>query len=120
MSNKKLRYKKRASDDEDTAGFVDINNYYNKATDVKVKKIDAAIESIKGTITKYMDDCLSMWNEEIMPFAKSKDCEILQNLTEMDLLDFMEFMKNQKPYKIMMVSLDRLDAIKDYTIRHSK
>jgi len=121
MSNKKIRSKhKRTSDDEDTSGFVDINNYYNKAIDVKVKNIDDAIDSLKMTITKYMDDCLAMWDEEIMPFSKSRDCVILKNLTEKDCLQFLEFMKGQKPYKIMIVSLDRLEATKDYILRHSK
>jgi len=120
MSYKKIRYKHRTFDDEDTSGFVDINNYYNKATDVKIKNIDVAIESLKDTITKYMDDCLAMWDEEIMPFTKSKDCVILQNLVEPDVLKFLEFMKSQKPYKIMIVSLNRLEAIKDYMLRHSK
>jgi len=122
MSHKKIRskHKHRSHDDDDTSGFVDINNYYNKAIDVKVKNIDVAIESLKVTITNYMDDCLAMWDEEIMPFSKSKDCVILQNLTEKDCLKFLEFMKSQKPYKIMMVSLDRLEATKDYILRHSK
>lgn len=106
--------------DEDTSGFVDIKNFYNKATDVKVKSIDKSIELLKDTMTRYIDDCVNMWNDEIVLFSKTRDCMILKDLTDKNCIKFLEFMKSQKSYRIMTVSLARLEAKKDYILKHSK
>jgi len=118
MSRYRSKYDNKS--DEDTSGFVDINNLYNKATDVKIDTVEKSIEALKSTMDKYMNDCMVMWNEEIVPFSQSKNCMIFQNmnLTEKDCLRFLEFMKSQKQYKIMKTSLIRLEIKKDYLLKH--
>jgi hypothetical protein len=117
--SKYTKTSKYKPDDDDTSGFVDINNYYNKATDVKVKNLNMAIQTLKNSMKKYIEDCTNMWEQEIVAFAKSSDCMIFTDaeLSVKNYEDFIEFMKSQKPYKIMSVSLARFEERKDYILR---
>lgn len=103
--------------EDDLSGFVDINQFYDKATDVKIKTIDKSIESLKNVMKRYIDDCTTMWKTEILPFKETKDCMILQNLSYKDYSGFLEYMKDQRPYKIMLISMARLEARKEYIIK---
>lgn len=74
----------------------------------------AALRALSDTMNKYINDCMVIWNNEIVPFMNSNDCYVLDKINIRDYTKFVELMKTQKTYKLMTISKQRLEQRLEY------
>lgn len=108
MSNK--YYKKSKKDDS----FMDLNSLQSIKLMDEINMIDNTLGSLQETIQQYISDSKEIWNEQLITFIQSSDCNTLQRMCEYDENKFIIFMTTQKTYRLMMIAKSRLNKRKEY------
>lgn len=80
----------------------------------ELMSIGASIHHLNKSMQKYIDDSKYLWDETVLPFIESADCNTLHNLRHDDYDKFIKFMMEQHTYKLMIESKKRLIKRKEY------
>lgn len=75
--------------------------------------VNATLRELEYTINKYESDCETLWMECVRNFLESSDCVTCDFMSSMSNKKFIDFMKEQKMYKFMIISYNRLKTRKE-------
>lgn len=90
----------------------------------EIGRIVTAIRDLEQEMQKYVDHVKYIWTYRIKPFLLSDDCTTFQYMGDQDYNKFLKFMLNQRTYKIMCISMKRLNQRLNYlqsvsNVKHS-
>jgi hypothetical protein len=109
MSNRKnIKYTSETEEECTGTGFVDVESLQSAINGKEIARIDKAIYDINEMLSRYVDECMRMWNTVMSPFLESSDCGILHYLDNRYPESFIAFMKSQNTYRHLTISKSRL------------
>jgi len=88
--------------------FIDIRQLQSSSYVRELELIEMNLNKLQETMLRYLEDMISVWDNEIVQFIKSQDCLTLQYLTHYDYNKFIDFMTTQETFKLMRSAKDRL------------
>jgi len=81
--------------------------------------IENTIYNLIGEINRYIYETKELWDNHVSKFIYSSDCLIMEYMGIYDYDKFYNLMINQKTFKLMQISLKRLQKRKRYLIKNN-
>lgn len=81
--------------------------------------IENTIYNLIDEINRYIYETKQLWDNHISKFIYSSDCLTMEYMGIYDYDKFYNLMTNQKTFKLMQISLKRLQKRKKYLIKNN-
>mgnify|MGYP006077962909 CR=1 FL=1 len=80
--------------------------------------IDETIHHLISEIDRYGQETKELWDNHILNFIHSGDCVTLDKIGSCGYSKFYDLMTNQKTFKLMKISLKRLNRRKKFLLKN--
>jgi len=96
------------------------DGYENMMNIDELTMIDIEMIRLRDMMLEYADCSKKIWDNKIVPFIVSDDCNTCEYLRTDDFSKFLDFMHTQRTYQLMIDQYKRLNNRKRYLLRNNK
>ena len=98
--------------------IIDNNKTIELSVNDELCLIEETIYNLIDEMERYIYETKKLWDNHISQFIESPDCLVFDNIGINGYDKFYELMINQKTFKLMKISLKRLQRRKQFLIKN--